>query len=401
MSKRPKGEAKSEPSDDEATSEPKEGIALRVLKVNQPIGEFYIGAIDSRVLNSIATVEVRAFRGNRARDVAGIQRTLSLPRVQEIADYVNFDYATFPTSIVIAVDERCASITPAPNCDGLYDFLISGYEGDDDEPSVRIGESAFIIDGQHRLAGLQNLSQDKTFEVNVSVFVGADMADRAEIFSTVNLAQTKVNRSLVYDLFSYADNPSPFKMAHEIAIALDKDEAGPFHEKIKRLGVATPGRDKETLSQATVVRGILRHMPANPEREKNKGFLGTFAKPEPGESFRTRIFSPFYRRQDSVSIFQILDNYFSAVEDEWPSAWIDPEEGFILNRTNGYNALIRFLQDAYLSLTDEPVVVEKDGFRRIFSSMRIRAAEFTIDRFKPGSSGASELYKLFLTNLQG
>ena len=371
-------------------------IKLRVLKVDQPIGEFYIGAIDARELNRIATVDVREFRDSRAKSIAGIQRNLSPTRLKEISNYVNFDYATFPTSVVIAIDERCAKLLPVKGCAGLYDLVISSFEGDDEEAPIPIEETAFIIDGQHRLAGLENLEEQRNFEVNLSIFVGADLADKAEIFSTVNLAQTKVNRSLVYDLFSYANSPIPFKMAHEVTIALDQDSGGPFFEKIKRLGVTTPTRKQETLSQATVVKGILRHMPRNPDKEKNKGFLGFATRSEPGEDWHDRIFVTYYRSDDDISVFKILTNYFRAVQRTWPGVWDDDEEGFILNRTNRYNALMRYLKDCYLYLVETPSVVRTERFAEIFGGMQIAAKEFTSDRFKPGSSGASELYRLFV-----
>src|SRR5882762_10468420 len=90
-----------------------------------------------------------------------------------------------------------------------------------------------------------------TFQLSVSVFVDIDMEDQAYIFSTVNLAQTKVNRSLAYDLFELANSPSPQKTCHNIAVALDTITVSPFHKRIKRLGSATPGRNSETITQAT------------------------------------------------------------------------------------------------------------------------------------------------------
>lgn len=236
-------------------------VSLNVLKVDQPIGEFYIGAIRSDVLNRISTVDIRKFNEDDPDDIAGIQRELSKDRVKKISQYVNFEYATFPTSIVIAIDERCVTLNKVKECDGLWKLVIQPYEGDEEEPGISIDRAAFIIDGQHRLAGLRNLAAGKTFEINVSIFVGADLADKAEIFSTVNLAQTKVNKSLVYDLYTYAQKPSPVKAAHEITIALNRDSNGPFFRKIKRLGTATPGIANETLAQATVVGAMLRARP--------------------------------------------------------------------------------------------------------------------------------------------
>ncbi len=370
-----------------------EEVSLNVLKVDQPIGEFYIGAIRSDVLNRISTVDIRKFDENDPDDIAGIQRTLSKERVKKISQYVNFEYATFPTSIVIAIDERCVTLGPVGGCDGLFKLTIRPYEGDDEEPGISIDRTAFIIDGQHRLAGLKNLADGKVFEVNVSVFVGADLADKAEIFSTVNLAQTKVNKSLVYDLYTYEKKPSPVKAAHEVTIALNRDPDGPFYRKIKRLGTATPGITNETLAQATVVGAILKYLPKDADKEKNKGIFDLFTHREHDEDWRVEIFSPFYRNGDPVSIFNIITNYFGAVQKRWPSAWNDNEKGLILNRTNGYVGLMRLLRDCYNSVTTTPRIVTVEEFYPFFERVDLRDADFNTDNFKPGSSGASALYK--------
>lgn len=370
-----------------------EEVVLNVLKVDQPIGEFYIGAISSETLNRISVVDIRKFDENDPDDIAGIQRSLSKERVRKISQYVNFEYATFPTSIVIAIDERCASLTPVGGCDGLYKLAIRAYEGDENDAGVSLDQAAFIIDGQHRLAGLKSLENGKVFEVNVSIFVGADLADKAEIFSTVNLAQTKVNKSLVYDLYTYAEKQSPVKAAHEITIALNRDKTGPFYRKIKRLGTATPGLSNETLAQATVVGALLKYLPKNADKERNKGLFDLFSRREENEDWREEIFSPFYREGNTVPVFHIMTNYFTAVQQRWPSAWNDNERGLVLNRTNGYVALMRLMRDCYNATTDSPRVVGTDEFQPFFAKVPLRDSDFNTDHFKPGSSGASALYK--------
>lgn len=381
-----------------------EPVKIKALKVDQPIGEFYIGAVSYDELLKISTADVRRFLDDNAATLEGIQRKLNQTRKNKIAKYVEFEYASFPTSVVLSIDERCIKIEESKDCFGLFDLVIHGFEGDDQNDPIKVDESAFIIDGQHRLAGLENFSNRKPFELNVSIFVGIDKADQAEIFSTVNLTQTKVNKSLVYDLYAYQEKPSPTKMAHEVTIALDRDDAGPFHEKIKRLGVTTPGRKKrqERLSQATIVRGILRHMPARPDEERNKGILGFNKKPEKSDNWKRRIFTPFYRKNDDVSVFEILTNYFSAVENKWPSAWDDKEDQYMLCSTNGYNALIRFLQDAYLSIvSDVPRVVTKEEFNQIFKSIELPKNRLVVTEYLPGGAGGSKLYKdlLYLSGL--
>lgn len=375
---------------------------LNVLKVTQPIGEFFIGAIDSKTLLEITTVDVRAFEKGQGGTIDGIQRELSKSRLKDLSQYVNLEYATFPTSVILAIDERCVNLVQVEGCNGLYRLEVTGYAGDEEAEAIPLDASAFVIDGQHRLAGLEDRDPDKeAFEVNVSIFIGADISDQAEIFSRVNLAQTKVNKSLTYDLLEYAKEMSPQKVAHDVVVALnaetrgpDATQKGPFFEKIKRLGVRTPGVDSETLAQATVVNGLLRYLPQNQEKERSKSLFGFSRRSENNESWRTRIFVDFYRGDDVTSIFLIVSNYFEAVADKWPNAWMEPKEGQILSRTTGFNALIRFLKDAYLHIVeDEPRVVEAAEFAEIFDRIDIKEENLNKDVYVPGSTGQGVLYK--------
>ena len=367
---------------------------LRVLKVSQPIGEFFIGAMESNALLEISTVEVRRFEEGNAETIDGIQRELSRSRLKALSEYVNLEYATFPTSIILAIDQRCVKVSESKGCSGVYDLEVVSYDGSEGDDPIPMEKAAFVIDGQHRLAGLEKRNSEKgPFEINVSIFVGADTSDRAEIFSRVNLAQTKVNKSLTYDLLDYAKEMSPFKVAHDVVIALNADEDGPFYKKIKRLGVRTPGVDGETLAQATVVNGLLRHLPRNQEKERSKSLFGLSKKVEPYESWKNRIFVDFYRKGDIASIFLVVSNYFDAVKEKWPEPWSDPEEGQILARTTGYNALVRFLKDAYLFLVDEPRVVEKEEFKNIFEKVLILPESLHKVEYVPGSSGQGKLYR--------
>jgi len=366
---------------------------ITVLRVSQPIGEFYIGAIDYKSLINIATVDVRKFEKGNPGSIDGIQRPLSTGRLKDLSIYVNLDYATFPTSVVLAIDERCVRLSKLVNCPGLYELEIAPYDGSEGDDPIPLEASAFIIDGQHRLAGLENRIAEKgPFDVNVSIFVGADIADQAEIFARVNLAQTKVNKSLTYDLLDYAKEKSPQKVAHDIAIALNADSEGPFFRKIKRLGVKTPGIEGETLSQATVVNGLLRHLPKNQEKERSKSIFGLSSKTELNESWRNRIFIDFYRSDDFASIFLNVSNFFQAVAEKWPVAWSGAKEGQILSRTTGYNALIRFLKDAYIHIVKEPRVVRKKEFDELFERVRITEDELINTVYVPGSTGQGALY---------
>ena len=71
-------------------------------------------------------------------------------------------------------------------------------------------KAASIIDGQHRLAGFTDLNS-RDFELIVSIFIDLPVEDQAMLFATINLKQTKVSPSLVYDLFEETKLRSPQK----------------------------------------------------------------------------------------------------------------------------------------------------------------------------------------------
>ena len=247
-------------------------VRIPVFSVTQPIGQFYVGVIRADELLRICKFDYRRMQYNVGGypEVLGIQRKLNEKRVDEIRRYLSTVDACFPTSVVISLDERCATIEETER-QGFLILHVHPYEDNSTpELSLSLDQVAIIIDGQHRLKGLEEANADE-FELSLSVFIGIDEGTQASIFSIVNLAQTKVNRSLVYDLFSLAKDRSPERTCHEIAVALDSLPDSPFHNRIKRLGVATEGRFGETLSQATVVKGILPYITKDPMLDRDIG----------------------------------------------------------------------------------------------------------------------------------
>lgn len=372
------------------------GIKIPVFSVTQPIGPFFVGVIRADQLLQICRFDYRRMQyKNEYSDYMGIQRQLNENRIREIQKYVTTIDSSFPTSIVISVDAKCAVLEES----GLQDFKflqISEYiDSASPELSVQLDHVATIIDGQHRLKGLEEAKLDD-FELSVSIFIGADAATEASIFSIVNLAQTKVNKSLAYDLFEYAKTRSPEKTCHEIVVALDRLVESPFQGKIKRLGVASEGRFGETLSQATIVKGLIPYISKDPLSDRDAGKRFGFWEPALTGESETRIFYEFFRRGEDVKILQNVINYFSAIAETWPNAWIGTGKGNIINRTNGFNGFVRFLRPAYLNFTTVPNVVSKDDYKSLFAKTSLKDADFNPETFLPGSSGSTKLYRTLL-----
>ena len=235
------------------------------IRARQPIGDIFICSAPYNLVQKITHFDVRRVI-QEERDVErylGIQRPLDHRRVEKIKQYVNFYDASFPTGIIIAIEEDYAEYD-----EERKKLIVSNVKRHEKEQSINISNVARVIDGQHRIAGLQAF-KGKDFDLPIVVFVGADISDQAHIFSTVNLEQTKVHKNLVYDLYSLARSRSPQKTCHNIAVALDQDDKGPFFQRIKRLGGATIGREFEPISQATFVEMLLKYISDDPKQDRD------------------------------------------------------------------------------------------------------------------------------------
>jgi DGQHR domain-containing protein len=368
-------------------------IAIPATLVQQPVGDMYIASIPHNIITRIAHFDVRRIV-REAREVEsylGIQRPLSVKRVEEIGEYVNYYDSSFPSSIIVAIDENYVSYR-----DGI--LHVRNFREGEDKPSTAIRDIARVLDGQHRIAGLENFKGDK-FDVIVTIFVGADLADQAYIFATVNLEQKRVSKSLAYDLFALARSRSPQKTCHNIAIAFDEDPEGPFYRRIKRLGTASPGRDFETISQATFVDGLMPHISRTPKADRDILLRGRSLPVPTEEEVRRVIFRRMFVAERDFDIAQTVHEFFVAVRERWPIAWAAEGLGYMLNRTNGYRALCRLLKPLYLQYSSGKEIVRREQFLTYLSRSGLRDQDLTTDHFPPGTSGESLLYNQLIVDL--
>jgi DGQHR domain-containing protein len=364
-------------------------VLVPALPVEQPIGSFLVGVIKFQDLVDISYADMRRIEEGNDRFV-GIQRKLRPDRVSDISRFVRSIDATFPTSIVISVPEACASYDTEKCVLTLKETV-----GDDVDEVVPFAKIANILDGQHRIEGLKSLPRDKIFELPISIFIEPDVSDEAYIFATVNLAQTKVNRSLVYDLLDYARARSPQKSCHDVAVALDKYENSPLRNMIKRLGIATAGRTGETLAQATVVLSLLDLISIDPDADRDA--LAKKKSVEETTNYQKTPLRPMWCAEHDADIARTLINYFSVVASKWPEEWATRERGHILPRTNGFRALMRFLRNVLIHLRptkDQALqVVSIEEVAGVFDGMELGNKRLTVDYYAPGTSGETALYK--------
>lgn len=362
-------------------------IVCPAFEVHQPIGRFYLARISPEDLINITHFDVRRIEHEEreVETVLGIQRPLSPKRVREIGEYVNTVDATFPTSVILAIESFDEEQEELRN---VYFDRTAG------QLLIRRDERiAKVLDGQHRIEGLRALDDENgPFDLVITIFVDADIEEQALIFATINKTQTKVNKSLVYDLFELAKSRSPEKTCHNIAILLNRQAGSPFEGKIKILGTADDAA-KETLTQATFVEAVLDYISRNPMRDRD--FLKRHPSrklPRDEQSSPNLFLRPWFREEQDAKIAKLLSNYFSAVRQKWPRAWDSAEPGLILNKTTGFLALMRFFKDACMHLGVDPLPT-RAAFLTLFTPVTLDDEDFTKDAFIPGSTGQRVLYE--------
>ena len=362
-------------------------LEFSCLKVSQPIGDLYVASVPHKRLIQITHFDVRRVL-QQDRDVErylGIQRPLNSRRVTALQEYVNYYDASFPTAVIVAVDEKFATYDEQHRKIRLSNVPRGG-----DNPTIPIRNVARVLDGQHRIAGLGEF-RGGAFELPVTIFVGADIADQAHIFATVNLEQSKVNKSLAYDLYSLATSRSPQKTCHSIAVVLDQDDASPLYRRIKRLGIAVEGKGFQPISQATFVESVMRYISDDPKGDRDRLLKQEKLEPATEKEVTGLPFRNFFVDGRDVEIVGVLFNYFNAIKGRWPVAWSNPDRGNMLNRTNGFRAFMR----AYAHLCEisrtRSGAVPSDFMEQFMQKVQLQDKDFNTENFKPGTSGESSL----------
>jgi len=355
----------------------KRTISIKCLEIIQPIGTFYIGVIDARDLIRISYTDVRRISERDVEKYLGIERPLSLKRVRELKNYVNTIDATFPTGVILAISSEHAS----------YDDRTRIMQIDDDS------DVAKIIDGQHRIAGLEGFT-GRTFQINVVIFIDMDIEDQAMVFATINLFQTKVSKSLVYDLYEYTKARSPAKTCHNIARLLNSRQGSPLFDRIRILGTAT--RPYQPLTQAAFVEALLRLISGDPQQallERDQIKRGMQLKRSPDTETGKVLRNTFIDEKDA-EIAKVIWNYFSAVKERWPVAWEGVDErGNMLPRTNGFRALMRLFPLVYLRVGRPGSVPSISRFSSVFNNILLDDEDFNTEIYPPGTSGESKLFR--------
>jgi DGQHR domain-containing protein len=299
--------------------------------------------------------------------------------------------------VILAIDEsECVTYDEDAKV-----LSLSNTRRGNEKPDIALSNLCRVIDGQHRIAGLRTYSGKKPFDVMAAIFVGIDIADQAYIFATVNLEQTKVRKSLAFDLFELARTRSPIKTSHNIAVALDQVRESPFHLRIKRLGTATPGRERETITQSTFVDALVKYISPEPKVDRDILLRGQSLELADTDTLKRYCLRNLFIRNEDVLIGRIVQNYFEGVKLTWPQAWDDFSQGAMLNKTNGFRALMSLFGRIYTHVTAPGNAVPAKRFAEVFKRSKFKDGDFTTENFKPGTSGEAKLRNELIEQIFG
>lgn len=324
-------------------------MKIPFIKIEQPIGTFYISKMRADILNNLVEVKSR-FEDKES----GIQREESQSRINDIADYCSDPDATFPTPIIISINSHI-------KIEIENDYFII-----DEEDSYCIGE---VIDGQHRLRGIAKSGYANRFELPIIFMFNLIEEEKAYVFSIINSKQTKVSMSLIYDLFALSRHRSPQKTAHEIARSFNKMEISPFYNRLKMLGKKEQDQNLAILSQGTFVQQIIKLISKTPDADSISIKKGDTLKDDPSLPLRA-----YFINKEDQYILKILLNLFIALKDVFIEEWENPKDN-ILWKTTGFAAIVGAFNDMY-RLGDENNDLSTEHFYKCFELFR----QFLIDK---------------------
>lgn len=350
----------------------KNTLKLSTIKVEQPIGTIYIAKITPESLLEMSVVDRR--RIEEDDEVLGVQRELRQDKVQQISKYLTSFDATFPNSIIVNTKSEFI-------IDETNDFI-----------EIDIKEDTFtIIDGQHRVEGFRDKKIEK-FELIIAIFKDLRIDQQANIFSTINSQQTKVDPSLNLHLEINSKVYTPKKMMIEVAQSFCLDSDSPWYQEIRILGRQTSG----ILSLSAFVKPLLDltypekdyYLIRNQLSDNKEGFhsLNEF-----NYDINRYFFWEFYLRKESESVYKILYNYFKALSILLDKDWLNPKS--LLNKTTGYNAIIKLFKVVFLEGIKEGTLKYEFFLERLNP---IRKMNGTITSENYGASGSKAANELFI-----
>jgi DNA phosphorothioation-associated DGQHR protein 1 len=397
-------------------------IEVKALRVDQPLGKYYVAVLPANVLLEVAFSDVLSARigqDGRSYELEGTQRLVQKQRLQSITDYINRTDAAFPNSVIVAANFRQEDgLIEDDDSDSAEETITQNRswtveERDDGCCVLRIPTSsklAAIIDGQHRLYAFTNARSER-LEMNLvcSIFLDLPRPYQAQLFATINSTQKRVDKSLTYELFGYNIDEeeerfwSPDKLAVFLTRRLGTDVESPLKGKIviapkKDDALTRLGQDASwKVSTAVIVEGIMRLYTSNPKKDTTN-LLDGKRKERPALRDMRKDMSPlrtaYLGIQDKV-IYTMTLNFLIACEQIF---WSRARPNSYISKTVGVQALFDILRKIAGESYETQNISTKYFIDRFGSAQDI---DFSTEAYRNASGSGRTLIKNDIATAMG
>jgi len=384
-------------------------LQTEVLKIFQPLGEFYAAVLPAELLLEVTysdPLKILSFSEGGGYELRGHQRKLVDERLKAIGRYIDTVEAAFPNSIILAANYReDGELEEADDRRWRVELSRNGGVGGTlvIPTAARL---AAIVDGQHRLYGFKkaSLKERLTMPLLCGIYLDLPNPFQAYLFATINYNQKPVDKSQSYELYGFnlEEEPpeawSPEKAAVFLCRKLNTDPASAFKEHIiiaaqADAAVEDAARSQKkdwAISTATVVGGLLRLFSSNPKRDRDLMHRKHVGKGRERKLLLTeaaRDKTPLrqcYLESNDLLVFTLTKNYFNAVSE---TLWRAGNRSYI-RKTVGVQALFDVLR-----LICTEALAAKDVSQQFFLRRLIpcREVNFADDFFQASGTGRQRI----------
>jgi len=262
-------------------------LKVPCIKATQNKGKhIYSFVINGKEIGKFATVS-RVGRDD-AGNLLGYQRAEVTDHINEIKNYLSKSNSILPNSIVVAFNDQLVfEETEKMTNDSWVGMLHL--------PIKENNKSGLIVDGQQRVAAIRNLERS-AYPISVIAFESASLEEERAQFVLVNNSRP-LPKSLIYELLPSINNSVPPRLkkrqkAARILDRLNREKGSPFHGRVRTM--TSRALEDANISDTSVLKML--------ENSFENGVLYKFNDAE-------------------AKIFNLVNNYWSAVKNVYPDAW--------------------------------------------------------------------------------
>lgn len=364
-------------------------MRIQCLKIEQPIGEYYVAVVRSSFLENVCYTKTAKFESGK---IVGGQRDVNSKSLHEIRSFVQTENAAIPNSIILAANftEEDSFVTEPEQAWSVEEDGGGLYLNIPDE-NLRI---CSVVDGQHRLKGVIESGVD--MQLPCSIFIDLPPTLQALVFATINFNQKPVDKSLAYQLFGYQldDSKSSLWTPDILAVQLSRkfNLEGPFKNKIRLIRSKTKPVDHGwSISSAAFIGGVSSLISSNLNKDKyainKKIFMGVAGRKalDPNERLPLRN---YYIQGNDKAIQLVLERFFTAMSSH---LWDGRDNEDIVFKTVGIAAQFKFLKELLLENADW---VKDEAY---FSNKlkKLKEVDFSGEYFQPRTATTVRVVNVF------